>query len=146
MPVRSTRSTAAQSDFEIRVLGTWKDGATRPFATPFTLAFSRLPARFDRDALLATPMAQVHPELMSVASNSRPLMVDQDGLGGILLQTPGAASMYRTIDGLECLRASEPLTQRTAVLVVNDPNGVARTGQTEVLPALVIQMCSGLAN
>ena len=140
IPLRQVIPSRARVALEVLVLGTWQNGATQAFANPVALQYSSFPARFDRHALMNSRLAQEHPALLAVASNSRPLLIDQDGPDALVLHTPGGADMYRRLPSLQALHEAEPLNPHNAMLLVNDPGGVHRPDQQQTLPALVIQL------
>jgi hypothetical protein len=130
----------------IRVIGTTK----LRFEVPFDLRFDRLPARFDRHALEQAGFGRFHPELLRVASNSCPLVIDRDAGGHAQVRAsmrsgPDGADlpMYHDPDALTALPDVAPLSiTRAQRVVVNSPAGVPDPAGV-LLPALVIELIAG---
>jgi hypothetical protein len=147
MPFRPVKPAA---ELTLRVLGTWQGESLQPFEQGFEMIYTTLPARFDRSALKQIGFDQTHPRLLSVASNSCPLII-QRGANNTLCMQAGtrqdangnALPMYYRFDSLEELVGEHALTTASTQLVVNDPRGVADPVGGAALPALVIELrCS----
>lgn len=140
LPVTSDR-TAVQ----VRVLGTTATAFPQPFVVPFE--GEPMPWRFDRDALERAGFGRAHPELLTVASNSCPLIVQTDDDGRPQLRAgarllPGGApiAMYYRRSDLGPIVGDLAIPPDGVQVVANAPAGVldARTGRR--LPALVIDV------
>lgn len=138
-------ATPDHTTVQVRVLGTTAAAFPEPFVVPF--AGAPMPWRFDRDALERAGFGCAHPELLAVASNSCPLIIDGLAADRITLQAtaralPGGGSiaMYHRQADLEPLIGTLSVPAQGVVLVANAPAGVLdpRTGMR--LPALILQV------
>lgn len=147
MPFRTLKPLPALT---LRILGTLQGGALQSFDQPFELSYATLPARFDRKTLELAGFGQLHPKLLSLVSNSCPLMVQQEPdravfvLSGIRKDAQGyLLPMYYRRDTLAALVGEHAMTQTRMQLVVNDPHGVQDPTGGGSLPALVIELQLG---
>lgn len=132
----------------VRVLGTTQG----PYDKPFELHFDRLPARFDRAALVDAGFGQAHGEAISVVSQSCPLTVDRGPDGGLRVQaglrrTAGAVgaadagrAMYFRDDTRAPIVGTVDLHNGREVLIVNDPHTVVDPRSGARLHPLVIEL------
>ncbi len=143
-----TAMPAAEPLLRVRVLGTTQG----PYDTPFELRFDRLPARFDRAALVDAGFGQAHGEAISVVSQSCPLSVDRGPDGGLRVQAglrraAGAAgatdmgrAMYYRNDTRAPLVGTVDLHSTREVLIVNDPHSVVDPRSGTPLHPLLIEL------
>lgn len=125
----------------VRVLGT----LASDFAQPFEMSLKGWPARLDRAALEAAGFGREHGALLSVASQSCPLLVERRGEQGLLLRPArradaAASPMYYGADDLQPLPTELAVTQLPMQLVLNCPAGVRDAVQGTALPALRIEL------
>lgn len=133
------RSTA----LTIRVLGT----LSQKFDRPFDLKFDRLPAQFDRNVLEGAGFGHEHPELLAVASNSCPLLIDASTFGQAVLNAgirkgivSAYTAMYHDRSTLKGLVGEVPIPTSGLQLVVNSPLGVHDPISGRQLSPLVIEL------
>jgi hypothetical protein len=146
LPTLLPQPTPAAPVLTIRVIGTMD----RPFDAPVDLHFERLPARFDRHALEQAGLGRSHPELLRVASNSCPLVIDRDSQGQAQVRAsvrtgPDGVElpMYHDHEALTALPGVAPFSSTKAQrVVVNSPAGVPDPAGA-LLPALVIELIAG---
>ena len=129
------------------MLGTLQAGRLQPFAQPFELCYANLPARIDRQALTRSAFGQAYPQMLCLASNSCPLIVQRGAdrvvrvLAGIRKDAQGQdLPMYYRLDTLAPWVGEHALTQASTMWVVNDPQGVQSPAGGAQLPALVIEL------
>jgi hypothetical protein len=127
----------------VRVLGT-RDA---PFGQPLVLRFNTLPARLDRAALEDAGLGKDHAELLQVASNSAPLLLQSVHGGRLTVHAPqrsgadGAPlAMYYRHPSLVPLVGEVDLGPGVQTLLVNAPAGVLDTQSGRTLPALLVEL------
>lgn len=129
----------------VRVLGTTE----RNFDHPFELRFDRLPATFDRQALERGGFAARHGASLRVASQSSPLVIDRDGVGGLVVTAaarPGTnrLPMYFRADTHAGVVGTQSLHAQSERLVVNGPMPLVDPVNGGCLHPLVVELA--LAN
>jgi hypothetical protein len=129
----------------VRVLGTLE----QTFAQPLVLRLTALPARLDRAALENAGLGKTHPDLLKVASNSAPLVVQSVQGGRITVNAPlrtgsdGAPlAMYYRHPSQAPLQGDVELGTGPQTLLVNSPAGVVDPAAGRVLPPLVVELAA----